>query len=111
MTVFRPGLAEPEAEVDIKIVAGLFIRSTIMKADTYVPQHKHRHDHVSVIAHGKVRVWRNGQLLGDYAAPGGLLIHAGATHNFLALERSTVLCVHRIDADGEPEILDPLTQE
>jgi quercetin dioxygenase-like cupin family protein len=110
MTVFRPGLAEPEAEVDVKIAAGLFIRSTTMRADTYVPQHSHAHDHVTVIAHGKVRIWRDGQLLGDYSAPGGLIIRAGRTHNFMALERSTVLCVHRIGHDGLPEILDPVEE-
>lgn len=110
MTVFHPGLAEPESEVDIKIVAGLFVRSTIMRADTYVRQHRHAHDHLSIVADGKVRIWQDGKLIGDFRAPHGVLIRAGVSHHFLAIERSTVLCIHRIDSDGEPESLDPVEE-
>lgn len=91
---------------EIHIVDGLFIKQIILKtAGLYVPQHAHRYDHVSVLANGSVRVWRDGGLIGDRVAPCGIVIPAGAKHTFLSLEDQTVLlCVHRIDRTGEVEI-------
>lgn len=52
--------------------------------------HSHKHEHISCLAHGSVRV--NGK---DYTAPAFIDIPAGEHHQFIALEDETVLyCVH-----------------
>lgn len=94
-------------ETDISICPGLFVKSTVFTRGTVIPQHRHEFDHLSVIAHGAVRVWADGQLLGDFEAPAGIHIKARTTHLFLALrDRTTVLCIHRLNDAGEVGIVD-----
>jgi quercetin dioxygenase-like cupin family protein len=98
-------LKEQPLSTDIHLAGGLFIKHCIFAAGTYIPQHAHSFDHWSIIATGAVRVWKDGNKMGDYAAPAGIVIEAHAKHMFLALEpMTTVLCVHRVGEDGEPEI-------
>jgi quercetin dioxygenase-like cupin family protein len=81
------------------------VKHAVFAEGTYIPQHSHSYEHLSVVAAGSVRVWRDEVLLGDYTAPAGIVIAAEAKHMFLALEPNTaVLCVHRVDDDGEPVI-------
>ena len=77
-------------------VPGLFVKHCVFDAGTFIPQHSHTTPHLSVIATGAVRVWKDGAVLGDFRAPAGVTIEAYAKHTFLALEPgTTVLCVHR----------------
>jgi quercetin dioxygenase-like cupin family protein len=87
---------------DIAICPGLFVKTAVFAQGTYIPQHSHEFPHLSVVATGAVRVWADGELLGDYAAPAGIHIKAGVKHLFLALmDRTTVLCIHRLNEAGE----------
>jgi quercetin dioxygenase-like cupin family protein len=89
-------------ETDISICPGLYVKTAVFTVGTYTPQHAHDFDHLSVVATGAVRVWADGQLLGDYAAPVGIHIKARVKHLFLALvDRTTVLCIHRLNDAGE----------
>ena len=98
-------LDEQPLSTDIRMCDGLFVKHTVFAEGTYIPQHSHDTDHLSIIATGAVRVWQDGELLGDYAAPNGVVIKARRKHLFLALEpMTTVLCVHRVDESGEPTI-------
>lgn len=91
------------ASVEIKIADGLFIKSMeIAKAGTFVPQHSHEYQHVTMIAKGSFRVWKDDVLLGDFKAPHGLIIEAKTMHRFLSLEDECIAyCIHNIkDAEA-----------
>ena len=97
-------LASQPVETNIHLCDGLFVKHAVFDAGSYIPQHSHSTEHLSVIATGAVRVWQDGALLGDFTAPAGVVIKAHVKHLFLALApMTTVLCVHRVGADGMPE--------
>lgn len=83
---------------DLRMADGVFAKTlAIQKAGTFVPQHAHTFPHVSCIVRGSVRVWKDGELDGDYRAPLGLLIKARVKHTFQSLQDDTIiLCVHDI---------------
>jgi quercetin dioxygenase-like cupin family protein len=98
-------LDEQPVETNIHLCEGLFVKHAIFAAGTYIPQHSHETAHLSVVASGAVRAWADGELLGEYRAPAGIVIKARTKHMFLALEPLTaILCVHRVDETGEPRI-------
>lgn len=100
-------LADQPIATDITLCEGLFVRHAIFEAGSYIPQHSHQLPHLSVIATGAVRVWQDDKLLGDFRAPSGIVIEARVRHLFLALEpMTTVLCVHRLDENGDLPIHD-----
>lgn len=76
------------AEVD-----GMWIRSyTLEKANTIAAQHIHEHDHITLLASGTVRMWQNGEEVGEYVAPAIITVPAGKKHSFLAVTDNVVLC-------------------
>jgi quercetin dioxygenase-like cupin family protein len=86
-------------------VDDVYVRGVLLKKGYLLPQHMHAYDHLTVIAHGSVRGWIDGQLLGDYKAPCTITIKANTKHLFLALEEDTVfLCVHNTARTGRVEI-------
>jgi len=94
-------LADQPIATDITLCEGLFVKHAVFQAGSFIPQHSHDLPHLSVIATGSVRVWQDGDLMGDFVAPAGIVIKAHAKHLFLALEQATVLCVHRLDENGD----------
>ena len=102
---FLPAVEQPD-EVSIAIADGMFVKHyRVQKAGTYLPQHSHRYDHVSLVCHGSVRVWVDGRYLGVFAAPKSIEIKANTKHLFEVMEDNTTLaCIHRIDRTGEIEI-------
>jgi quercetin dioxygenase-like cupin family protein len=98
-------LDEQPIQTDIHLCEGLFVKHCVFAEGTYIPQHSHSDEHLSVIATGAVRVWADDVWLGDYAAPAAVVIRPQVKHMFLALApMTTVLCVHRVDETGEPAI-------
>lgn len=93
-------------EVEFAMADGIFIKQMAMdRAGIIVPQHAHSYDHVSMLAAGSVRLWRDGELVGDFIAPMPIHISAGTKHKFMSLEPGTVVyCIHRIDRTGQVEI-------
>ena len=84
-------------------VDGIFIKQmSLTKAGHIVPQHVHKYDHHTMLAHGAVRVWTDKAYSVDYEAPAPILIRAGHAHVFMALADDTVLyCIHNVaDRDG-----------
>jgi len=93
------------------LYGGIYLREiATADAGTLIPQHRHRWSHLSYLAAGAVRVWRDDELLGDFTAPDAIRIAAGAAHRFLTLEPDTLmLCVHAsdvVDIDAEPALLE-----
>jgi quercetin dioxygenase-like cupin family protein len=74
----------------------VFIKQIFLaKAGYTVPGHAHTYDHTSMLASGKVRMWREGVLVGDFEAPTGLKVEANCFHQFTALVDGTILyCIH-----------------
>ncbi len=91
---------------ELYLYGGIYLREMLTPdAGTLIPQHSHRWGHLSYLAAGAVRVWRDDELLGDFTAPAAIRIEAGAAHRFLTLAPQTlVLCIHATDA-AEPEII------
>lgn len=98
-------LDEQPVQTNIHMCDGLFVKHAVFAEGSYIPQHSHSTQHLSIIATGAVRAWADGELLGDFKAPAGVVINARVKHLFLALEpMTTVLCIHRVDDDGEVAI-------
>lgn len=99
-------LDEQPISTEIKMADGIFVKSMlIQRAGTFVPQHSHSYDHLSMLAVGAVAVWEDGEPAGTHYAPKGLTIRAGVKHTFRSLVDNTLIyCVHRIDRTGEVEI-------
>lgn len=87
--------------VEIKICDNIFVKSMhFVGKHQLVPQHSHNYAHLSMIAVGSVRVWRDEELLGDFVAPRGVMIEAHAKHQFLTLTDETLIyCIHNTDTD------------
>lgn len=94
------------SSVEIKICDGIFVKSMeIARKYTMVPQHSHEYDHLSMLAKGSVRVWKDGEFLGDYIAPAGILITKHTKHEFLSLEDDTIVyCIHRLHGTDAVEV-------
>jgi len=90
---------------ELYLYAGIYLREMrTPDAGTIIPQHRHRWAHLSYLAAGGVRVWRDDRLVGDFWAPDAIRIEAGALHRFETLAPDTlILCIHATDA-AEPEI-------
>lgn len=100
------GACEQPALWEHTSVDGVFIKQMLLKdAGTMVPQHAHEYDHTSMVAAGSVRVWIDGELAGDYAAPRPLFIKARAKHTFQSLQPQTLIyCIHNVKRTGRVQI-------
>ena len=99
--------AVPEQPIstEIALYGGVFVkRHVVPKAGSYVPQHSHSYDHLSLLSAGAMRGWCDGKYLGDFTAPAEIRIPAGAKHTFLTLvDGTTFCCVHSVDRFEEDE--------
>lgn len=69
--------------------------------------HVHNYDHITLLAHGSVRVHVDDKTT-DFKAPYMIYIQAGKSHFIEALEDGTVAyCVHALRDSDTEEILDP----
>lgn len=89
-------------DVETTTPDGVFVKGMILfKKGTLVAQHTHRYAHLSLVAKGSVRVWKDGKHLGDFKAPAFVNIEAHAKHRFQSLEDDTaVYCIHNTDRTG-----------
>lgn len=94
-------------EVKLGLVANLWSRQMhFVKAGDIEHGHTHQFDHLTLLAHGKLRVTVNG-VTTDYSAPHMIYIHKDHEHELVALEDNTVaFCIHAL-RDNEGDILDP----
>jgi quercetin dioxygenase-like cupin family protein len=69
--------------------------------------HTHNYDHLTLLAHGSVRVDVDGNIT-EFKAPHMIYVKAGKSHFIEALEDGTVAyCVHALRNAETEEILDP----
>lgn len=68
--------------------------------------HKHTHNHLTLLAHGKLKVTVNGEVT-EFTAPHLIFIHKDNHHELVALEENTVAyCVHAIRDKDTGDIID-----
>lgn len=78
-----------------------------LKAGTYLPQHAHEYDHVTLLLVGSVDIQVNDGPLVRHHAPKAIPIRAGTKHLFKALVDGTmVACVHNLHGKGYPAVRD-----
>lgn len=97
---------EQPIRTDFEMVDGIAVVSWLVeKAGTVMPQHSHSYPHISQLAVGKVRVWKDREFLGEFAAPAQIVIEAHTKHTFETLADHThILCIHNVSRHGEIEI-------
>jgi hypothetical protein len=68
--------------------------------------HKHTHNHLTLLASGKLKVTVNGEVT-EFTAPHLIFIHKDNEHEFISLEENTVAyCVHAIRDKTTGEIIE-----
>lgn len=89
--------------------AGVYAKETRLHKDEVFTQHKHNHDHISILASGCVAVEVDGQTE-IYGAPACILIKAGAHHKVVGMMDSTWFCIHATD-ETDPKRVDQSVME
>ena len=93
----------------ISFVKNLFIKQMLFrKAGDKEQGHAHCHDHLTLLAKGKLRITALGKDT-DFTAPAHIYIKADVVHELTALEDDTVAhCIHALrNEDGSGDIIDP----
>jgi len=91
---------------ELTLYAGIFCKTwSVPDAGTMLPQHSHEFPHISLIVRGSVRVWCEGEELGEFHAPATVKVAAHRMHAFLTLTDDVVIaCIHAVGDAGEPAI-------
>ena len=87
---------------------GLYAKQMELKEGSFAVQHKHKYDHLSILAKGKVRVLFEGNLSKEYTAPACINIVKDVNHAVYALEDSVWFCIHatsETDVDKVDKVL------
>jgi quercetin dioxygenase-like cupin family protein len=90
-----------KVEETIHIVGGIYFRSVRLKKNLIIPQHTHDHDHATYIGSGRVQLFVDGELKGEYSAGEALEMKAGKVHAFRSLEDNTLLACVWPESIGE----------
>lgn len=95
-------------DTKITSAANLWLRQMYFeKAGDRNEGHVHNYDHMTLLAHGSVRVYVDDKST-DFKAPHTIFITKGKSHYIEALEDGTVAyCVHALRDRETEEILDP----
>ena len=83
--------------------AGVYAKETRIPAGHVLVQHKHKHDHLSILAAGVVDLTVDGQTK-RVAAPACLTIVAGKHHGVTAITDVVWYCVHATDCTDIDQI-------
>jgi quercetin dioxygenase-like cupin family protein len=83
---------------------GVYSRKMTIPQGVKVPTHKHKFNHMSILASGKVIIKVDG-IVSEYTAPAQLEIAKNQIHEILALEESVWFCIHATDVT-DPDCID-----
>lgn len=91
-------------ETTMALFGGIFAKAyTVPDAGTLLPQHAHETPHVTALTAGSVRVWQNGEAMGDFTAPAFIKVAAHALHRFLTLSPNVgLMCIHASETEDVP---------
>lgn len=74
-------------------------------AGSLIPQHSHEYEHITLIAKGSIRAWKDGEYLGEFNAPSRIIVPAHSKHTFETLVDDVLLyCIHNVERSGKIEI-------
>lgn len=92
--------AERQPYGELTLYAGIYLKTwAVPDRGTLLPQHAHAWDHISYVVSGAVRVWRGGELIGDFVGPAAIKIPAREKHQFLTMsDRVLIACIHASDS-------------
>lgn len=82
---------------------GVYSKETHVQAGQILVQHKHEHDHLSILASGSVELMVDG-VRSVLAAPACLTIQGGKHHGVRALTDVVWYCIHATDCTDESEV-------
>ena len=82
---------------------GVYAKETIVPAGMVLVQHKHTHDHLSILASGTVEVVVDGEKR-VVIGPTCLTIHAGKHHGIKALTDAAWYCIHATDCEDAGQV-------
>ena len=101
-TAYNFSIEKPAVQLEVAEADGIHVTQiTIPAMGTYVPQHSHVYEHLTMLATGEMRVWVEGQIVGDFKAPAPIRIPAEKKHTFLALtDNVTFYCLHNVSRTG-----------
>jgi quercetin dioxygenase-like cupin family protein len=88
----------------------LYAKEITLLAGTGIVQHKHKFDHLSVLAKGRVLVLFEEDVV-EYTAPACINIVKGVDHAVQALEDSVWFCIHATDETDATKVDEVLIQE
>jgi quercetin dioxygenase-like cupin family protein len=88
----------PGVEVAHYQSGGVYAKQVKLAKGRILIGHKHKYDHLSILASGAVKVDVGGMSV-IYIAPIGVHIAAGKVHEITALEKSVWYCVHSVPSD------------
>ncbi|WP_157627248.1 hypothetical protein [Variovorax boronicumulans] len=83
---------------------GVYAKETVVPAGFVLVQHKHEHDHLSVLASGTVELLVDG-VRSEMTGPACITIAAGKHHGVKALTDVVWYCIHATDCT-DPEQAD-----
>lgn len=83
---------------------GAYAKETIIPAGMRLQQHRHAHDHLSILAAGVVDVIVDGKRT-RHNAPACLTIAAGKTHEVVTLTDAVWYCIHATE-ETDPDKVD-----
>lgn len=85
-------------------VGGVYVKELFLEnVGDGVVSHSHHHDHLSLVARGKVRVTADG-VVTDYPERSAVNIKAGVKHEIVALEANTLwYCLHAVPPELQGE--------
>lgn len=82
---------------------GVYAKETNVKAGQILVQHKHEHDHLSILATGRVELLVDG-LRSEITGPACVTIRAGKYHGIKALTDVAWYCIHATDCVDPEEV-------
>ena len=97
-------LADAGCEITHHFSSGVYAKQVDIPAGLELFQHRHKFDHMSILASGRVLV-RRGDERREYIGPAVIEIKAGVHHAVLALTDAVWFCVHHTH-EIDPEKID-----
>ncbi len=84
-------------EISMAMVSNIWCKQMhFLTAGTQMPGHLHNHNHITLLAKGKLAVTVNGEV-SEFTAPHLIFIHKDHVHDLLALEDDTLAyCIHAV---------------
>ena len=96
-------IAELGAHLAHHFAGGVYAKETRIPAGMVLIQHRHLHDHLSLLASGSVELEVDGAR-STHTAPACMTIAAGKHHGVKALTDAVWFCIHATDCTDEDAV-------